>query len=238
MTRGDFMHAEDRPIHFSTELIHPPLQHKVPVLQKLYYELSQSRVSYDSTDFSGPAQYRFYTRRGPSSQSLALFLPDRLVLIEEWAEVTATEFCEKVREVAVRALSQLGVPFFVAQTATVRSTFSLTHFTDARVFLLDHACGQNERIGPHFRRPVSVGGLRFVLPETPEHRGALHVLIESFRHNVREMFVEVKGIYGGQRLDAGTIENGLANIQAVRDFITGNIFPYLDQYDRPEEPVE
>jgi len=232
------MHAEDRPIHFSTELIHPPLQHKVPALQKFYYDLSKTRATYDSTDFSAPAQYRFYTRRGPSTQSLALFLPDRLVLVEEWAEITATEFSEKVREVAVRAMAQLAVPFFAAQTVTIRSTFSLTHFADARVFLIDHACRQAERIGPHFRRPVSVGGLRFVLPETPEHRGALHVVIESFRHNIREIFVEVKGIFGSQRLDSASIETGLQNIREVREFITGNIFPYLDQFDLPQEQPE
>jgi len=232
------MHSEDRPIHFSTELIHPPLQHKVPVLQKLYYELSQSRAAYDSTDFSAPTQYRFYTRRGPSTQSLAIFLPDRLVLVEEWAQITATEFCDKVREVAVRAMAQLNVPFFAAQTVTVRSTFSLTHFADARVFLLDHACGQVERIGPHFRRPVSVGGLRFVLPETPEHRGTLHIIIESFRHNIREIFVEVKGVFGSQRIDSASLEMGLQNIHDVRDFITGNIFPYLNQFDLPQEQPE
>jgi hypothetical protein len=232
------MHAEDRPIHFSTELIHPPLQHKVQALQKFYYELSQTRTAYDSTDFSAPAQYRFYTRRGPNSQSLALFLPDRLVLVEEWAQITASEFCDKVREVAMRAMAQLAVPFFAAQTVTVRSTFSLTHFGDARIFLLDHACGQGERIGPYFRRPVSVGGLRFVLPETPEHRGALHIAIESFRHNVREIFVEVKGIFGGERLDSGSFETGLDNIREVREFIIGNIFPYLDQFDLPQEQPE
>ena len=232
------MHAEDRPIHFSTELIHPPLQHKVPALQKFYYDLSQTRAAYDSTDFSAPAQYRFYTRRGPSTQSVALFLPDRLVLIEEWAQITASEFCDKVREVAVRAMAQLGVPFFAAQTATVRSTFSLTHFPDARVFLLDHACNQAERIGPHFRRPVSVAGLRFVLPETPEHHGTLHVIIESFRHNIREIFVEVKGVFGSQRIDSASIETSLQNIHEVRDFITGNIFQYLDQFDLPREQPE
>lgn len=232
------MHSEDRPIHFSTELIHPPRKHQVPVLQKLYYELSQTRAAYDSTDFTSPAQYRFYTKRPNNSQSLALFLPDRLVLIEEWAQVTASEFCERVREVAVQALNQLGVPFFAAQTATVRSTFSLTHFTDARVFLLDGACSQVDRIGPYFRRPVSVGGLRFVLPETPENRGALHIVIESFRHNIREVFVEVKGVYGAQKIDAENVEQALQHIRDVREFITANIFPYLNQFDLPQEPAE
>jgi len=232
------MHAEDRPIHFSTELIHPPLQHKVPALQKFYYDLSKTRAAYDSTDFSAPTQFRFYTRRGPSTQSVALFLPDRLVLIEEWAQVTVSEFCDRVREVAVHAFGQLNVPFFAAQTVTVRSTFSLTHFDDARVFLLDHACHQAELIGPHFRRPVSVGGLRFVLPETPENRGVLHVVIESFRHNIREIFIEVKGIFGSQRLDPASFESAIQNIHHVRDFITANIFPYLNQFDLPRERPE
>lgn len=228
------MQSEDRLIHFSTELIHPPMRHKVPDLQKLYYDLTQTCAAYDSVDFSTP-QYRFYSRRPPNIQSVALFMPDRTVLIEEWADMPFSGFLEKVREVGLRAISVLNIPFFAAQTATLRSTFALSHFEDARIFLIDHACGQADRIGPYFRRPVAVGGLRFVLPETPDYPGTYHILIESFRHNSREIFVEVKTVFTNLRIDPENIMTATHNVVAARNFITKSIYPYLEQFDIPQE---
>ncbi len=230
------MQSEDRIIHFSTELLHAPVQHKVPVLQKLYYELSQTRGAYDSSDFSTPPQFRFYSRRSGNTQSFLIFLPDRIVLVEEWADIALSDFVEKVREVGRRVISTLGIPCFIAQTATIRSTFALTHFSDARVFLLDHACNQADRINPHFRRPIMTGGLRFVLPEMPDHAGTLHVIIESFRHSMKEVFVEVKGVFTNLRLDEQEFDVGVGNIKHVRSFISDSVFPYLNQYDvSPED---
>jgi len=232
------MQSEDRLIHFSTELIHPPVQHKKADLQKLYFELSQTRTAaYDSTDFSGPVQSKFYSRRGKKTQSVAVFLPDRMVLLEEWVDIALADFIEKVREVVTQAFAHLAIRSFVVQTATLRSTFALTHFEDARVFLMDHACQQADRIGPHFQRPVAVGGLRFVLPETPDHPGNLHVTIESFRHSRNEVFVEVKGVFPNQRIGPSELDQTAENIQLVRSFISNHVFPFLDQYDTTEEGV-
>jgi len=229
------MHAEDRLIHFSTELIHAPVAHTVPMLQKLYYELSQTRAAYDSSDFSMQPQYKFYSRRGPKTQSIALFLPDRIVLIEEWADMALSDFYAKVREVAHRMLESYGIPAFIAHTVTLRSTFVLTHFNDSRVFLMDHLCQQSDRIGPHFRRPISVAGLRFVLPEMPEYPGELQVTIESFRHSINEIFVEVKGIFLKQNITKNGLDTAIENAHVVRTFITESIFPFLDQYDATPE---
>lgn len=226
------MQSEDRIIHFSSELIHPPVQHRKEALQKLYFDFSQNRIAaYDSTDFTNPVQPRFYSRRGPKTQSVALFLPDRVVLIEEWADIPLSDFAEKVREVSGRVLDAREVQAYHAHTFTIRSTFALTHFDDARVFLLDHLCQQADRISPFFQRPIAVGGLRFVLPETNEHPGALHVTIESFRHSRNEVFVEVKGVFAREQINTGNIEKLLSNLRAVRSFISDNIFPYLDQFD-------
>ena len=125
------MHSEDRLIHFSIELIHQPGPLKVPALQKLYYDLSQTRAAYDSIDVSAPGRGRFYSRRGKKTQSLAVFLPDRVAVIEEWLDTALSDCFTKVQEIIPRALEALEVPGFVAQTATLRSTFALTHFDDA-----------------------------------------------------------------------------------------------------------
>ena len=231
------MQSEDRLVHFSTELLHKPVRHSVPDLQKLYYELSQTRnVAYDSTDFSLQGQPpRFYSRRGKRTQSIVLFLPDRVVLIEEWVDIALADFLEKVREVGKHVLNTLKIATFVAQTATLRSTFALTHFEDSRVFLMDHMCQQENRIGPFFQRPIATGGLRFVLPETPEYVGNLHVTIESFKHSRNEVFIETKGVFANLKIDAEEMEPAVDHIKLVREFISDNIFPYLDQYDTPQE---
>lgn len=227
------MQYEDRIIHFSVELIHQPVPYKKDALQKLYYDLSQTRgAAYDSSDFTNPVQARFYSRRGPKTQSMAVFLPDRVVLIEEWADTALSSFVERSEEIAGRLFEARGVPVFLAHTVTIRATFALTHFDDARVFLLDHACGQAAKVAPHFRRPVAVGGLRFVLPETEEHAGNLHVTIESFRYSRNEVFVEVKGIFGRVQVSPENLSLIPANIRAVREFISDNIHPYLNQYDQ------
>ena len=233
------MHLEDRVIHFSVELIHPPTQTKKEALQELYYELSKTRHgAYDSTNFSPPQPPRFFSSRGKKTQSVALFLPDRVVLIEEWADIPLSDFVEKVREISGRVLAARKVPHYLAHTATIRSTFALSHYEDARVFLIDHACSQQDRITPFFKRPIAVGGLRFVLPETNEHPGALNITIESFRHSRSEVFVEVKGIFGRERVAEEQLDTVFANVRAVRNFVSDNIYNYLNQYDVPTGPVE
>ena len=229
------MQSEDRLIHFSSELIHAPRQHARTALQKLYYELSQTRHgAYDNTDFSQPTHARFHTRRGAKAQSAALFLPDRVVLIEEWVEMALSDFSDRVCTVAERALSELGVENFVAQTATLRSTFALTHYGDAREFLMERVCGQSGLIDPHFRRPIATGGLRFALPEGPDHAGNLNVIIESYRNSASEVFVEVKGIFAKRNVDAENLEKLREPISLCREFITDSVFPFLNQYDTPK----
>lgn len=228
------MQAEDRIIHFSAELIHRPVPFKKDAFQKLYFDLSQTRAGYDSSDFSNPAQARMHSTRGKKSQSVAMFLPDRILIIEEWADASLSEFLDRVREIGVRAMEARGIDVYLAHTATIRATFALTHYQDARVFLLDHAMGQQGKIAPHLKRPVAIGGLKFVLPETNEHPGLLNVTIESFRHSLDEIFVEVKGVFTKTPVPPGGIDTVLDNIQSVRQFISKQIYGYLNQYDLPE----
>ncbi len=229
------MQREDRPIHFSTELIHVPHAYSVPALQRLYFDLSQTKAAYESTDFSQPGPPRFYSKRGARTQSIALFLPDRVVLIEEWVDIALSDFLEKIRTITLRLPGAAGVQGFIAHTATIRTTFALTHYPDARVFLMDHACNQAGRISPHFGRPVSIGGLRFVLPETPEHKGTLTVVIESYRESLQEVYVEVKGVYGQDPFSCDAPEAACANIRSLCSFIGDNVYSYLSQYDAPQE---
>lgn len=230
------MQAEDRPIHFSTELVFTPFELKLPALQRLYYDLSQDpATAYDNAELASPGPPRFHSKRGEKAQSFALFLPDRLVVVEEWVDQPFSRFLDRVRAIGAAFLNAFEIEGFVSQTATVRTTFALTHFDDARRFLLDHVCHQTDRIWTHFQRPIGVGGIRFVLPGSPDHPGTLHVIIESYRFSRDEVFAEVKGLFGGPEVAGRSVEDLIANIQGVRRFISDAVFPYLQQFDVKQE---
>jgi hypothetical protein len=230
------MQAEDRPIHFSTELIFPSMPLQPQVLQRLYYELSQTaEAAYQNVDLGGQkGPPRFFSARG-KAQSIALFLPDRLVLVEEWADQTFEVFLAKMAEVAARVMEALEIDAFTAQTATVRTTYALTNFEDARIFLLEHVCNQQGRIGPYFRRPIMTGGMRFVLPKTEEHPGDLHLIIESFRNSRNEVFVEAKGVYRGLSITPHELDEAAVHLREVRAFTAENVHTFLQQYDLPPD---
>lgn len=226
------MQAEDRVIHFCVELIHQPVPLKRQNMQKLYYDLSQTRAAYDNIELNDAVQAKFHSQRG-KAQSLLIFLPDRVLMVEEWADLPLRSFEEKVHIAAPLILAARSIPLIVVHSITIRSTFALTHFDDARVFLLDHACQLNGRINPFFRRPIATGGLRFVFPETNEHAGVMHLHIESFRHSTNEVFVEAKGIFGRQPVPPGTVEPIIENLHGVRRFISERVYPFLQQFDIP-----
>lgn len=233
------MQAEDRTIHFGVELIHTPLRHKKDALQKLYYELSQTRnAAYDSTDFTNPAQARFYSKSGQRTQSICLFLPDRILVIEEWADIPLSAFIERVEAIGSRMLEMDGVNRFIAHTATLRSTFALTHAQDGRVFILEHMCGQEGRIGQHFQRPIAMAGMRFHFPEADEYPGNFQVAIEPFRQSRNEIYVEAKGVFTRQPVEVGDMAIVSDHCRGVRAFITDRIFPYMNQFDIPRDLPE
>ncbi len=225
------MHIEDRPIHFSVELIHNPTPIHKEALQRLYYDLTGTPVSYDSTDFSFPMQTRFYSTHG-KSQSIALFLLDRAIIIEEWTSATFEEFLNRVKELGPKILQARNQGAFLAHAGTFRSTFALTRYDDAKTFIMEKLLNQSqELIIDHFGRPLATAGIRFVFPESNDTPGIYHVLIESFRHNKKELFVEVRGIFGRTLITAQNINVVVENLKDMREFLTQRLQPYLAQYD-------
>lgn len=230
------MQSEDRPIHFSTELIYPPRDISKADLQKFYYELTQRPgLDYDSSQFGKNPLARFVTKRGPKAQSAVVVVPDRIAIAEEWVDIAMSDFLHKVSGVGTQVKLDLGIKDFSAQTVVIRTTFGLSHFDDGRVFLIDHLCQQEGKIGPFFGRPITSAGLRFVLPATDQHQGTLYLIIEPFRESARELFVEVKGVFAGQHTPLATDTDWEANIRLCREFISNHLYPYLNQFDTPTE---
>lgn len=226
------MQREDRPIHFSVELIHPPSPINKEALQKLYGELASTKAGYDSIDLSFPMQARFYTNHTNKSQSIILFLLDRALIIEEWTVVTFSNFLEKVEFLVPKILNARNQTIFIAHIGTIRSTFGLTGYQDAKLFIIEKLLKQApESIIEHFGRSMSTVGIRFVLPESNEAPGIIHIAIESFRHSKRDIFVETRGIFGRTPISAISVKPLIENLKSLREFITNRIQYYLSQFD-------
>ncbi len=226
------MQSEDRPIHFSTELVYAPRKFEKSVLQKFYYDLTQvPGLGYDNSQLGTNPLAKFYSTRGGKSQSVVVVVPDRIGILEEWVDIPFSEFMNKIAVVGERALGDLETGAFHTQTVMLRTTFGLTHYEDNRVFLLDHACAQEGKIADHFQRPVATGSLRFVLPATPEHEGTLYIAIEPYKDSKKELFLEVRGVFSSQQSSIKDASDFTGNALVCRNFINESIFPYLNQFD-------
>ena len=226
------MQSEDRPIHFSTELVYDPQQFEKTQLQELYFDLTQApNLDYDNSQFGQVPLARFYTKPGEKSQSMLAVLNDRMGIMEEWVDISLSDYIAKVATVSDLFMEKFSIDEYRAQSVLMRTTFGLSHYEDSRKFLFDQLCGLEGNILPHFQRPISSGCLKFVLPATPQHEGTINVSIEPFKESPRELYVEVRSVFAAQHtslLNSGDLEN---NIRLTREFINENFFPFLDQYD-------
>ena len=226
------MQSEDRPIHFSTELVYDPQQFEKTQLQELYFDLTQApNLDYDNSQFGQVPLARFYTKPGEKSQSMLAVLNDRMGIMEEWVDISLSDYIAKVATVSDLFMEKFSIDEYRAQSVLMRTTFGLSHYEDSRKFLFDQLCGLEGNILPHFQRPISSGCLKFVLPATPQHEGTINVSIEPFKESPRELYVEVRSVFAAQHtslLNSGDLEN---NIRLTREFINENVFPFLDQYD-------
>lgn len=226
------MHIEDRPIHFSVELIHAPVPIHKETLQRFYSELLGSSVSYDSIDTTFPMQVRFYSTRGNRSQSILLFLPDRILIIEEWVSITFDEYLHKVTELSPKLFSIRNQMVFLAHTCTIRSTLALTNYDDSKNFILEKFINHSSNIiFDYFGRPVATAGIRLVFPESNETPGIYHLLIESFRHSKKEVFVEIRGIYGRAPVTIQNTHILAEHLKELRYFLTQRVQPFLAKRD-------
>jgi len=62
----------------------------------------------------------------------------------------------------------------------------------------------------------------------------MNVLMESSRHSENEVYAEVKGIFRKQPVKPENLSPLQERVRDVRAFISSRVFPYLDQFDRPE----
>jgi len=230
-------------IYFSTNLIHPPikLEESKDSIKEIYHELSKVKgCDYDNISFEGfPTSPPRFTKQQGKTVSSCLFLADRILIQEDWTDITLESFSQKIREISDRGFRLLKLGFILIQTCTVRSLFVPNHFADARVFLAEKTCGIGDKIMPYFKRPAHMFGMRLVFPPLKDVSHSFDVRIESFNQDPRKVFVETIGTFHLiQPITPANVDVALVNMSTTYGFCTNDVKNFLNQFDQPEGGIQ
>jgi hypothetical protein len=235
--------GEPRSIYFSTHLIHPPikLEESKDSIKEVYHELSKvGSCDYDNISFEGfPVSPPRFTKQQGRTVSSCFFLSDRILIQEDWTDITLESFSKKIREILDRGFRLLELGFVIIQTCTVRSLFTPHHSADARVFLAEKACGLEGKIAPYFQRPAQMFGMRLLFPPLKDVPRSFDVRIESFNQDPRQVFVETIGTFHLiQPITPTNVDVALVNMSTTYGFCINDVKNFLNQFDLPEGGVQ
>lgn len=231
------MHEEPTTIHFSTALIYLPikLETQKDSIRDIYHELSKvANCDYDDISFDGFPIYppKFIKKQGKTVSS-CVFQRDRVIIIEDCANITLEEFSQRIQEVLIRSFRLLSINFLVMQICTIKCLFTPLQSQDARIFLGENACNLKGKILPHFKRKPQLFGIRFMFPPAKDMLNYFSTKMESYNQDSRKIYVETTGTFPlAKPITATNIDNATANMRTTYDFCGTNVKEFLNQFDK------
>jgi hypothetical protein len=227
------MSYEPRTIAFGAEVIHQPISLRPEVIQSIHNSLYQNRdhgyqnfqVAADGIHLSNPAQ-------APGSVSMVTFLPDRIILREEFRPCTVEEFAARLVSVTSISYRTLQVPMTLAQQFWTRSLVNTHHVRDSREFVANRMLEGGQSSLGCFRRPLFTLGLRYTFPQSEGNSQIVNLRIEPWPQDPRSLWLEVIG----QLTHPTTVDNLpelSSGLYSTYKFLTGPTFDYIGQFDKP-----
>ena len=225
---------DPRSIAFISEIVHPPMAHQPPLLQKLFTDLCEAHPSWyqNFTLVPGGATVQS-ANAAPGQVSAASFLQDRLQVREEMTSLTLDEFLEKVEAVARGSLARLGIPVLTAEQCVVRALVSPRSFQDSREFLMQGMLRFPPERWEPLGREMNMLGLRLVFPGTQADPSLYNVRIESYAGDVRSLFLEVSGVFPGV-ITAPQLGVLSEHFRRAYTFLQQNVCGFLAGFDARE----
>ena len=230
------MHYPARTLAYVCELLHPPVAGDPAAIQKLHNKLFASgspaytsfAVTQAGTVLSNPT-----TR--PGAVSAVAFLADRIQFREELGSITWEEFAVRVRGISEEVARLRNLSAFLAQQVTVRTLVNPRASKDSRAFLKDHLLGFGDELEAFGRAPAFYG-LRMVFPAvgesvTSETNNAFVLRLESYNNDVRSLYLENQGTFGGMAVEPGGLGVLEQNIEATYRFVTERAVAFVRAFD-------
>lgn len=160
--------------------------------------------------------------------------PDELTVVEEWAELTADEFAEKLTAVLKVWFEVFPQTFLVAQRSTLRALVQPTNCDDSRVFLGDRVLSLGPKVHDTFTdMPFKIGFGASCMKKVHDQELFIDATVSSWRDN-RLVWTEVQGTAPlAAPLNAGHIEPARLLFTSCRTFLEGELLALLASYDIP-----
>lgn len=226
------MSYEPRTIAFGAELLHQPIAIQAETVQSIHNSLFKHKeisyqnfqVSKDGISLSNPGQT-------PGTVSNATFLPDRIVIREEYRPCTVEEFATRVVNVGSASYQFLGVGTSLAQQFWVRTLVNPRNITDSRKFVSEGLlAGGTESLSP-FGRDLHSMGLRFTFLAGEDQQGMFSLRIEPWTQDHRSLWVEVVGQFT-QPVACEDLPEISNHLHSTYQFMTGPTLEFVAQFDR------
>ncbi len=225
------MTYDPRTIAFHAELLIPPVQLQAQVVQGIHNKLfTRPEISYQNFQVAQDGIHLTNLATSPGMISSATFLPDRIVLREEFRATTAEDFSTRIVNVAKIAFEDLAIQTTIAQQFVVRSLISPRHVATSQEFLLQRVPGSGA--GFEFERPLASVGYRMVFPATPTQSESMQLRIESWNQDPRSLWIENTAQWASQTPVADLPRVG-AQLFSTYRFITGPVAEFIGRHDQP-----
>lgn len=226
-----------RSLAFVAELIHPPVQHAAPSLQRLHGQLFEnSGASYrDFRVVPGGCQMSNAVGGLPGAPvSLVNVLADRIQIREEQTGASREDFAARLVALAELALVELAPKLFMVQQFAIRSVVNPQASDDARAFVLEHVMGLGADQLDAFGAVPNLAGLRLSFPPMGAENAVFNVRLESFSQDNRSVFLENVGTFGKPLTGSAVGEQLTGRFGATYDFLQERLVAFVDRIDGEE----
>ncbi len=227
------MAYDPRTIAYQAEILHPPTALRADAVQGIHNTLyRQPNLAYQNFQVAQDGIHLINLPQTPGQVSAVTFLPDRIVLREEFRSTTIEDFATRIVNVTRTAFQSLSIPVSLAQQFIVRSLITPRHSKDSREFLTERILGGGSSALDAFGRPLHSAGVRLQFPQTNEHRDTYHVRIETWHQDPRSVWIENTGSFA-QPTTTENLPTLGEQLYATYRFLTGPISEFLSRHDQP-----
>jgi hypothetical protein len=224
---------EPRTIAFGAEILHPPLQLRADMVQRIHNELFQRpELAYQNFQIAQDGIHLTNLATSPGQISSVTFLPDRMVFREELRGTTIEDFATRVVNAAGVGFRMLGIPQTLGQQYWARSLVAPQHVRDSRTFVAERMLGGGAAALAPFGRPLHSAGIRLSFPSSQPTEPALNLRIEPWVQEPRSLWLEVVGQFGLPLTVERLPEVGAALYTTYR-FLSGPALDYVAGFDTP-----
>ncbi|UCE61091.1 MAG: hypothetical protein JSU63_04940 [Phycisphaerales bacterium] len=209
------------------------------MFQRFFDELNSNPEFGEYDDFSyRPDRCQLAKSRGTAQQggqafSKVVYSQDALSVVEEFTELSADEFSQKIKVVLSCWFKCFSQTCAIAQTSCLRALVTPVHFQNSRDFLANGVL----KIGPALKEklddlPHSVG-FNFACQRKPGNTPMnLEAKASSWRDG-RAVWIEVTGVAPmDQPLNAVKHDQAQVVFGRCKEFLESEVIPLLNVYDR------